>query len=642
MVEENHTIYRFDRFTIDAVRRVLLRDDEQVPLPSKAFDLLLTLVESKGRELSKEELMQRVWADQIVEDANLTVTMANLRKTLGEKAGDHRFIVTIPGRGYRFVGQLQSRAPLVIEEYMRGQIVIEHDDLPVSTPAAPETAGKAFPVPRSWLPAAAGSIALIAILVAGYFWWFRRGSATAPPQIKSIAVLPFKPLIAEGRDESLEMGMADTLIARLSNIREIDVRPISAVRRYVALDQDPVAAGREQKVDAVLDGNIQKAGDRIRITVRLARVENGATLWTDTFDDKLTDIFTVEDSISERVAGTLVAKLTGEERALVAQHSTNNAEAYQLYLKGRYFRSKRTGESIRSSIDYFNQAIVKDPNYARAYAGLANSYELLSNYNVTTPQDAYSKARAAATEALRRDDKLAEAHLALADIKCGYDWDFAVAELEYKRAIELDPNYADARKSYAEFLALMGRSNDALVEIQRALELEPFSLVINRTLGTLLYFAGRFDESIDQLRQTLELDSRDARTHIELGYAFRQNRQNQEAIAEFKKALEIDREESYALSQLAHTYGLIGQEKEAYKAIEQLQELSKRQYILPSDMAAPYAGLGDKDQAFEWLEKAYRDRDDGVPFLGVDPTWDGLRSDERFRDLLKRIGLPQR
>jgi DNA-binding winged-HTH domains len=238
---------------------VLLRDNEQVPLPSKGFDLLLALVESEGCELSKEELMQRVWADQIVEDANLTVTMANLRKTLGEKAGEHRFIVTIPGRGYRFVGQLQSRAPLIIEEYTRGQIVIENDDVPVSTPAAPETASKAFPASRTWLPAAAGSIALIAILVAGYFWWFRRGTATAP-QIKSIAVLPFKPLIAEGRDESLEMGMADTLIARLSNIREIDVRPISAVRRYVALDQDPVAAGREQKVDAVLGREHSEGG----------------------------------------------------------------------------------------------------------------------------------------------------------------------------------------------------------------------------------------------------------------------------------------------------------------------------------------------------------------------------------------------
>src|SRR5215831_1344503 len=636
MAEENHSIYSFDGFTVDAVRRVVLRDDQQVPLPSRAFDLLLALVESGGRELSKEELMQRIWADQIVEDANLTVTMANLRKALGEKAGEHRYIITIPGRGYRFIGELRPRA-LIIEEYTRGQIVIENNDAPAGR-ALPDTAGHR----RRWLWAGISTIAVVAMLAAGYFWWARRGTVTAAPQIKSIAVLPFKPLVAEGRDESLELGIADTLIARLSNIREIDVRPISAVRGYVALDQDPVAAGREQKVDAVLDGSIQKAGDRIRVRVRLARVDTGATLWTDTFDDQLTDIFTVEDSISERVSGILVMKPTGEERALVAQHATNNPEAYQLYLRGRYFRSKRTSEDIKTSIDCFNQAIAKDPNYSRAYAGLANSYLLLSNYNLTTPQDAYSKARAAAAQALQKDDHLAEAHAALADIKCDYDWDFAGAAQEYKRAIALDPNYADARKSYGEYLALMGRSNEALAEMRRAQELEPLSLLINRELGTMLYFAGRFDESIDQLRKTLELDSHDARTHIELGYAFRQNRQYQEAIAEFKKALEINREESYALSQLALTYGLMGQKKEAYAAIAQLQEMSKRQYVLPTDMAAAYAGTGDKDQAFAWLEKAYQDRDDGVPFLGVDPSWDGLRSDERFRALLQRIGLPQR
>jgi DNA-binding winged helix-turn-helix (wHTH) protein/TolB-like protein/Tfp pilus assembly protein PilF len=641
MVEENERIYSFDCFTVDPVRRVLLRDDQQVPLPSRAFDLLLALLESGGRALSKEELMRRIWADQIVEDSNLTVTMANLRKALGEKAGDHRYIVTIPGLGYRFIGKLRPQA-MIIEEYTRGQIVIENDGVPASGSAPAETGQRPVAGSHSWLFAGAGAIALIAILIAGYFWWSRRGTATATPQIKSIAVLPFKPLVAEGRDESLELGMADTLIARLSNIKEIDVRPISAVRGYVALDQDPVAAGRQQKVDAVLDGSIQKAGDRIRVRVRLARVENGAVLWTDTFDDKLTDIFTVEDSISERVAGILAVKLTGEERALVAQHATNNPEAYQLYLRGRYFRAKRTGEGIKTSIDCFNQAIAKDPNYARAYAGLAESYLLLSNYNVTTPQEAYSKARTAATEALQKDDHLAEAHAALADIKSDYDWDFAGAEQEYKRAIALDPNYAGARKSYGEYLAQMGRTDEALVETKRALELEPLSLLINRELGTFLYFAGRFDESIDQLRKTLELDARDARTHIELGYAFRQNRQNQEAIAEFKKALEINPEESYALSQLAHTYGLIGQKKEANAAIEQLQEMSQRQYVLPTDMAAAYAGVGDKDQAFAWLEKAYHDRDDGVPFLGVDPSWDPLRSDERFRDLLKRIGLPQR
>ena len=479
------------------------------------------------------------------------------------------------------------------------------------------------------------SLGLVAVRVT----FSRRHQQASLAPIKSIAVLPFKPLVSENRDESLEMGMADSLISRLTNIKEIDVRPLTAVRRYVAVDQDPLAAGREQSVDAVLDGNIQKAGDRIRVTVRLVRVDSGTTLWTDTFDDTFTDIFTVEDSISERVAGTLTAKLTGEEKALVAQHSTNNPEAYELNLKGRYLRSKRTGESIKKSIDYFNEAIAKDPNYALAYAGLANSYQLLSNYNVTTPEEAYSKAKLAAAEALKRDDRLAEAHLALAEIKRGYDWDFAGAEQEYKRALELNPNYAAAHSSYGEYLGQMGRSNEAIAQMKRAKEIEPLSLTINTDLGSLLYFAGRVDESIEQLRETLELDSSWVRTHIELGYAFRQKRQYQEAIKAFKNALEIDRNESYALSQLAHTYGLIGQNDEAYKIIEQLHRQAKQQYVLPTDIAAAYVGVGDKTRAFEWLEKGFRDRDDGIPFLKVDPSWDPIRSDARFQSLLQRIGL---
>ena len=494
-------------------------------------------------------------------------------------------------------------------------------------------------------PVLAGFACLLVTAVAlsfGYFW--RRQPSNAPPPpatIRSIAILPFKPLVSGERDESLEMGIADTLIARLSSIREIEVRPISAVRKYETLEQDALAAGREQKVDAVLDGSIQKSGDRIRVRVRLVNVGDGSTLLTDTFDDRLADIFSVEDSISERVAGTLALKLSGEERALVAQHDTNNPEAYQLYLKGRYFWNKRTGEAIQRSIDYLNQAIEKDPDYAKAYAALADSYTLLSNYNVTTPKEAYSKARAAATEALKRNDKLAEAHNALANVMASYDWDFAGAEREFKRSIALNPNYANAHQGYGEFLGAMGRSTEALNEMKRAQELEPLSLIINTDLASQLYFAGRFDESIDQVHKTLDLDSSFGRAHIELGFAYRLKRQYDAAISEFKRALEIDREDSYALSQLAHTYGLMGRRDEAHKILDQMKALSKRQYVLPSDMAASYAGLGEKDQAFEWLEKAYSDRDDGIPFLKIDPSWDPLRSDPRFTDLLHRIGFPQ-
>lgn len=487
-------------------------------------------------------------------------------------------------------------------------------------------------------------IALLALILAVYYLPRRQlqPKQLSPLIIKSIAVLPFKPLVSDKRDEPLEMGMADTLIARLSNIREIDVRPISAVRGYVALEQDALAAGREQKVDAVLDGSIQKSDDRIRITVRLVSVETGATLWTDTFDDKLGDIFTVEDSISERVAGILVLRLTGEERALVAQHYTNNADAYQLYLKGRYFWNKRTGEAITKSIDYFNQALEKDPNYALAHAGLAQSYVLLAGYGERTPQQSYSKARTEATEALKMNDKLADAHSALAYIKTGYDWDFVGADSEHKRALELNPNDATVRHWYAEYLALMGgHTTESIAEMKRAQELEPLSLIINKELGTTLYLARQFDAAVEQLKKTLDLDPSFVRARIQLGAAYRQKEQYEEAVSEFRKAVESEKEESLALSQLGHTYAVSGKKKEAYKIIEQLRERAKKRHLSLIGFAQIYAGLGDKSLAFECLEKAYAERDEDLLYLRTDPLWDSLRSDPRFANLLRRIGFQQ-
>lgn len=402
-----------------------------------------------------------------------------------------------------------------------------------------------------------------------------------------------------------------------------------------------MAAGREQKVDAVLDGLIQKSGDRIRVTVRLVNTANGATLWADTFDDKLADIFTVEDSISERVAGILAVKLSGEERALVATHSTNNTDAYQLYLKGRYFWNKRSGESIKKGIDYLNQAVAKDPNYALAYAGLAQSYVLLANYSDSTPQEAYSKGRAAATEALKINDKLPDAHAAMAYIKAGYDWDFAGAEQQYKRALELNPNNATTRQWYAEFLGLMGRSAESIVEMRQALDLEPLSLIINLELGDLLFFAHQDDRAIEQYRKTLDLDPNFVRGHTQLGQVYGQKARYEEAISELKMAISLDSEDNYAIQLLGYTYAISGKTSEAYQALNVLKERARRTHVLPYDEAGIYAGLGEKERAFESLEKAYAEKDESLLYLKVDPVLDPLRSDPRFAGLLRRVGFPQ-
>ena len=658
--QSNEPTYQFDRFELDPVRRMLLRDGKAVPLKPKVFETLLVLIRNSGRVMDKDELMQQVWPDTVVEEVNLAHNISVLRKALGQKSDENRFIITVPGRGYGFVAdvtQSSAQASAALSEYelTRSRLIVEEQER--NLPDAPqprdgaasrslsarELKGRAGLVP-SRKAFAIGAVAVSVVVVIAAVLAIRNSPPPKPQpsiRIKSIAVLPFKPLVAESRDESLEMGMADTLIARLSNIREISVRPISAVRRYTGLEQDAAAAGREQKVDAVIEGQIQRSGEKMRVTVRLVRVEDGAPMWTDQFDEDVSDIFRVQDSISERVVGVLAARLSGEEKALVSKHSTDNPDAYQLYLRGRFFWNKRTGEAILKGIDFFNQAIEKDPNYALAHVALAESYVLLFEYGESTPQEAYSKARTAATKALTIDDKLTEAYTTLAYIKSDYDWDFAGAEKEYRRAIELNPNYAIARHWYGEYLALMGRSTESIAEMRLAMELEPLSLSINKEMGTNLYFARQYDQAAEQLKKTVDLDSSFVPAHIYLGFVYREKKLYQEALAEFQKALSLDPENSIVRSHLGHIYTVLGRRDEANEVIKQLKELSKRRPIALTGIALIYAGRGEKDQAFEWLDKAYDQRDGYLPYLKVDPVWDSLRSDQRLAELLRRVGFQQ-
>jgi len=661
MLEQNRTIYSFDGFTLDPHRRVLLRDGQPVQLTSKAFDLLVALIESGGREVTKEELMERIWADQIVEDANLTVTMANLRKALGEKARDHRFIVTIPGRGYRFVGESQPRAALIIEEHTRSQIVIEQErdngDTIAVTALPAASSSNIVRTEMSALPASAGrdgrasssrrlialasAVALLAITIGAYYFWSKRGSPTGAPQIKSIAVLPFKPLLVESRDESLELGMADTLITRLSNIREISVRPISSVRKYGALEQDAIAAGREQRVDAVLDGQIQKAGEKVRVTVRLLRVADGVTIWASQFDEKMTDIFTVQDSISERVTAALAVRLTSEERRGITKRHTADVEAYQLYLKGRYHLNRLTDDGFFKGRDYFQQAIDKDPNYALAYAGLADSYNMLGSFDALASAEAYPKAREAAEKALRLDEGLAEAHAALAMVKFAYDWEFTAASREFQRALEIDPHYSDAHKMNSHYLAAMGRFDEALREMKRAQELDPLSVEKIAGIGEILYFQRQYDQAIEQYRKALEMDPNSGFVHWALGRPLTAQGKYDEAIVEFQKAIPLSGDSPDEPAELARAYALSGRRDQAQKILEELKRQSDHKHVAPTVMAAIYGALGDKAQAFASLNKAFNERDFLLVLLNVEPMFDPLRSDSRFVELSRRVGLTQ-
>jgi len=645
MPEETRTIYSFDGFIVDLNRRLLLRDGQPVQLTSKAFDLLLALVESQGRELGKEELMERVWTNQIVEDANLTVTMANLRKALGEKASDHRFIVTIPGKGYRFVAELANRdlrREFIVESKTEGLITVEEDVV------GDEPQGKLIGALHSHSTGAKGRVWLgavvlfvvLAISVAAYFTWFKRATV-ASPQIRSIAVLPFKPLVADSRDESLELGMADTLIARLSNIREINVRPISSVRKYSALEQDPIAAGREQRVDAVLDGQIQKAGEKVRVTVRLLRIADGAPLWSSQFDEKMTDIFAVQDSISERVTSSLAVTLTNEEKRGINKRYTTDTEAYELYLKGRYQLNRLTDDGFFKGRAFFQQAIDKDPNYALAYAGLADAYDRLGGFDALAPKEAFPQAREAAQKALQLDASLAEAHTALATVNFAYDWHFSVAAREYQRAIEINPGYSDAHQMNSYYLAAIGRFDDGLAEMKRALELDPVSLEKTTGIGEILYQQRRYDEAIQQFRKALEMDSNSGFTHWALGRPLLAQGKFNEAIAEFQKAIPLSGDSPDEPAELARAYALAGRRDEALKIIGELNKLSESKYVSPTSIAAIYGALGDKNQAFAFLNNAFDERDSILIMLKVEPMLDPLRTDPRFAELTRKVGLPE-
>jgi TolB-like protein/Tfp pilus assembly protein PilF len=483
--------------------------------------------------------------------------------------------------------------------------------------------------------------ALLLVLVgfATLTWLKRTGPRqTTPGHLKEIAVLPFKPIVPESRDPVLEMGMADTLIAKLSNSRELIVRSMASVRKYAALDQNPVTAGRELQVSSILEGNVAKSGDHIRVTTRLIHVADGSSLWSGKFDEKLTDVFAVQDAISEKVADALALQLSGQEKKQFTRRYTTNIEAYQLYLTGRYHQARLTPPEIKSSIGFFQRAIELDPNYALAYFGLAEAYRSLAITSDVASQDCLPQARTAAEKALQIDDSLAEAHASLAFIAVWYDWNWTMGEREGKRAIALNPNSAFAHFSYAHVLSNLGRHEEAIAEATRARELDPVFLLVRAIEGMFLHHAGRNTEAAAVLQQALELDQNFWVTHLTLGKVYLQQRKYADAITEFSKARDLSHGNSETIAGIAGTHALAGDREAARRLLEELKAPRER-YLPPYNVALVYSALGEKDEALAWLDKSCAERDVRVTLLGVDPRWAWLRSDPAFRAILERIGL---
>jgi serine/threonine-protein kinase len=625
MNELQASIYEFGDFRVDAAKRRLLgRNGEPVPLTPKVFDTLLYLVEHPGTVLNKDELMEAIWPQTVVEENSLNQSISILRRVLGESRGENRYIVTVPGRGYRFVAEVRS--------FTGRKDETEDESVQAASQTDERAGGRRSRVSLTLI----AGITIVGLSLAAFYLWRATTRTTAVSRINSMAVLPFKPLVAEHRNESLELGMADALIARLSG-REIIVRPLSSVRKYSGLEQDPLAAGRELGVESVLDGNIQIWGERIRVTARLIAVGDGKQLWAGQFYVKSRDIFPVQDSISERVAAALTLQLSGEEKQRLTKRYTENAEAYELYMKGRYFIGS-SPEQIRRSIEYYQRAIEVDPSYALAYAGLAEAYRTLPLLDLPS-REAFPKAKAAAAKALEIDETLAEAHTSLGTIKFWFDWDWDGSEKEFKRAIDLNPNNADAHRSYAHLLSNLGRHGEAIAEMKRAREIDPLSLIINALEGLFLHYAQRDDEAIARLEKTFEIDPNYWVAHINLAKVYTGKRMYDEAIAELNKAREFSGGNTETISLLGYALAISGKREPARATLNELHRLSAERYVPPYNIAMVYCGLDESDEALAWLEKAYDERDVRLTFIKVDPKWDKLRSDSRFAALSNRLDL---
>ncbi|HEX8921993.1 MAG TPA: tetratricopeptide repeat protein, partial [Pyrinomonadaceae bacterium] len=454
----------------------------------------------------------------------------------------------------------------------------------------------------------------------------------------SLAVLPLANANADPGTEYLSDGITESIINTLSQLPQLKVMARATVFRYKGKEVDVQEVRRDLNVRAVLMGRVLQFGDNLIIKTELVDTLDGSQLWGDEYRRKAADIFEVQEEISKEISEKLRIKLTGEEKKLLGKRYTDNTEAYRLYLKGRFCLSKTTKEALHNAIKHFRQAIEIDPDYALAYAGLADAYYALSSNHVPA-NEAMPKALAAAEQALRMDDTLSEAHASLGLVKAFYEWDWAGAEGEYRRAIELNPGYASAHHWYGWYLALMGRLNEAIAEIKQANELDPLSLEINSDLGLSFFFARQYERAIEQFEKALEMDPNSIWTRFFMGWAREQKGDYAEAIKDYQKAAQLD-DSPLIMAALGHTYVMAGQRDEALAVLEEMKQLAARRHVSSYHFAIIQAALGEKDEAFAWLEKSYSAREEALVWLKVDPRLDTMRTDRRFIDLQRRVGLP--
>jgi TolB-like protein/DNA-binding winged helix-turn-helix (wHTH) protein/Tfp pilus assembly protein PilF len=637
-------LYEFGPYRLDTAEQLLMRDGEPVPLTPKAFETLVALVERNGHLVEKDELMKLVWSDAFVEDSNLTNNVYALRKMLGEVENGRSYIETVPKRGYRFTAPVKelSAEALVVEKRTLTRVVTEETVAEDSSAQSMIGAREALAIAHATVQAEPISkwrwflIASLTIALAiGGFFIYRSLTTTPPGQMQSIAVLPFKNESGNPDVDYLSDGLTESLINSLSLVSNLSVKARSTVFRYKDKTVEPQIIAAELSVQAVLTGRVVQHGDDLTLYLSLVDGRNGNQLWGHRYDRKLTDLVALQNEIGHDVSQKLRARLSAGDEQKLKKEYTSNAEAYQLYLRGRYHALKRTLPETQKAISYFQRAIAIDPSYALAYVGLADAH--FSSLAADRPSnDFFPQARAAAQKAIEIDDTLAVAHAQLGFITFWYDWDWAGSENQCKRALELDPDGADTHLFYAHLLSNIGRHEEALAEAKRARELDPLNLRITALEGQFLIHAGRTDEALTRMQETLDIDPNYFLAHLYFSSAYIEKGMYSEAISEARRAREISGARStYSEAFLGYALAKSGKEAEARSVLGGLLRSSADGYHI----AIVYNGLGQHDEALAWLERAYAQRSPGMVFLKVEPKWNNLRSDPRFQDLLRRMRL---
>ncbi len=653
-LKKGAAIYRFADFALEVSEHRLRRGDEEIYLRPKAFDTLLYLVEHHGHLVGKDELLEQVWADTIVTETAMTHCIEEIRKALVDDAHRPQFVKTIHRIGYKFIAPIikvnVTDGEIVEEEFTAVKVTVTEqeqeaiDDQETFTVAAIPSSPlqslhwfftrPATPWSRAGQKILLLTMFLVLLILGARYLYLRRH-----PAIHSLAVLPLTNLNADPAQDYFADGMTEALITELAKISAVRVISRTSVMQYKGVYRPLPEIANKLKVDAIVEGSLFHSEDRVRITAQLIQARPERHLWAKSYERKITDILSLQSEVTRAIVAEIKTKLAPQEQAHLIRARQVDPDAYHAYLKGRYFWNKRTPEGFKKGIEFFNQAIAIDPSYAPAYAGLADCYNLLNDYDVLSPRETVPRAIAAAKQALVIDSTLAEAHASLGFALARYDWDWIEAERELLRAIELKPNYAIAYHWYALQLAMKGRFQEAMIEINRAHDLDALSLIIIADIGWIYYFERKYDLAEDRLQQVLEMDPNFMSAHVKLGWVYEQQGRFEQAIIQFNSALAISEEKANITGLLASSYALSGQKTEALKIINTLRIQSKHRYISPYWVAVIYACMGEKDNAFNWLNKAVAEQSGGLVWLKVEPKLDGLRGDPRFSELLKTIGL---